>query len=95
MFKLRTNARADCRVSPAISAKFPQGNLTPTLGRLSTGNKRSGVLCRHLTNISIISDTFLHCFPLGLLFCPPHQYNLSWPVRLEPIPAPFPGYEGS
>jgi len=95
MFKLRTNARADCRVSPAISAEFPQWNLTPTLGCLTTGNKLSGVSCRHLTNISIISDTFLHCFPRRLLFGPTHQYNLSWPVRLAPIPAPFLGYVGS
>src|SRR5882757_9306001 len=95
MFKLRTNARADCRVSPAISADFPHWNLTPTLGCLSTGNKPSWASCHHLTNISIISDTFLHRLALGLLFCPSHQYNLLWPVRLAPIPASYLGKLGS
>src|SRR5260221_12692531 len=93
MFKLRTNARADCRVSPAICADFPQSYLIHTLGCLSTGNKHSCVLCRHRTNISVMSDTFLPCFPSGLLFCPAHQYNLSWPVRLAPIPDHFHGDE--
>src|SRR5258708_19925474 len=89
MFKLRTKARADCRVSPAISADSPRRNLTPTLGCLSTVNKPSRVSCLHLTNRSIVSDTFLHCLPLLLLFCLSHQYILSSPVRLSPIPPPF------
>ena len=91
MFKLRTNARADCRVSPAISAQFPQQHLLLTLGCLSKGNKHSDVLCRHLTNRSIICDTFLHSCPVGLLLCPTHQYNLCWPVRPERIPRSLPG----
>jgi len=95
MFKLRTKARADCRyLQPFLPIPLDE-TFTPTLGCLSTGNKPSGVSCLHLTNISIVSDTFLHCLPLILLFCLSRQYNLSWPVRLAPIPAPFLGYVGS